>query len=428
MKMSFKFALETKQLFITSLNKNNQQRIMKNKIALSLLVVGSIFTSCSSDDDNTNVNIQQIATPLTYSFERNGESTVDFNGQTTRIAMAGELTSALMDETNSEAQLDGKFAHLEGDNDFSDANLNASDKSIRSKVAASKDYFSSNTTLANVIKSDFDAWISDQATNVFPNWNATASAGNAGQLQQAGGGSIRYINAKGFELNQLVAKGLIGGLMTDQILNNYLSPAVLDEGSNIQNNNNGVVEDGKSYTTMEHKWDEAFGYLYGAEADPTMPVLGADSFLNNYLNRLESDEDFAGIAQTVFNAFKLGRAAIVAKDYDLRDAQAQIIKENISKVSAVRAVHYLQAGKTKLAENDMASAFHQLSEGFGFIYSLQFTRQPNSDNPYFTNAEVMAFTAELSEGNGFWDVTPETLDAISESIAARFNFTVEAAN
>nr|WP_321223301.1 DUF4856 domain-containing protein [uncultured Psychroserpens sp.] len=396
------------------------------RIALSLCVIASLFTSCSNDDDVNN--LQQIETPITYSFERNGESTVDFNGQTTRIAMAQELASALMNETNTEAQLDGMFAHVEGNTDFSNADLNASNKSIRSKVAASTDYFSSNATLAATIKEDFDSWIEDQATNVFPNWSATASAGNAGQLQQAGGGSIRYINGKGFELNQVVSKGLIGGLMTDQILNNYLSPAVLDEGSNRENNNNDVVEDGKSYTTMEHKWDEAFGYLYGAEEDASMPVLGADSFLNNYLNRLENDEDFAGIAQTVFNAFKLGRAAIVAKDYDLRDAQAQIIKENLSKVSAVRAVHYLQAGKVKINEGDMASAFHQLSEGFGFIYSLQFTRQPNTSTPYFTNAEVAAYIAELSQGNGFWDVTPETLDTISEEIAARFNFTVEAAN
>ncbi|WP_040279880.1 DUF4856 domain-containing protein [Psychroserpens damuponensis] len=397
------------------------------KLALSLCVIASLFTSCTSDDDGTAF-VPQIETPATYSFERNGESTVDFNGQTTRIAMAQELASALTTETNTEAQLDGMFAHVEGDADFSNADLNASNKSIRSKVAASSDYFSSNATLSASIKNEFDGWIADQANNVFPNWSATASAGNAGQLQQAGGGSIRYINGKGFELNQIVSKGLIGGLMTDQILNNYLSPAVLDAGSNVENNDNDVVEEGKTYTTMEHKWDEAFGYLYGAEDDASTPVLGADSFLNNYLNRLENDEDFAGIAQTVLNAFKLGRAAIVEKDYTLRDAQAEIIKENLSKVSGVRAVHYLQAGKLKIEENDMASAFHQLSEGFGFIYSLQFTRQPNTAIPYFTNAEVNAYIAELSQGNGFWDVTPETLDTISEEIAARFNFTVEAAN
>ncbi len=399
---------------------------MKN-IALSLLAVAGLVSSCSNDDDTANTQ-QQIETPLVYSFERNGVSTVAFNGQTTRIAMAGALTSAMTDDSKTQSELNAMFAHVEGENDFFEADLNASDKNIRSKVAASADYFSANTTLANAIRSDFDTWLSDQALNVFPRWSEPASAGVAGQLQQAGGGAIRYINGKGFENNQLLAKGLIGGLMTDQMLNNYLSPAVLDAGSNIENNNNDILEDGTSYTTMEHKWDEAFGYLYGAEADPTMPVLGVDSFLNEYLKRLEADADFAGIAQTVYDAFKLGRAAIVAKDYDLRDVQAEIIRENISKVIAVRAVHYLQAGKIKLAENDMASAFHQLSEGFGFIYSLQFTREPNAGAPYFSYAEVMAYIAELSTGNGFWDVTPETLDAMSNEIAARFNFTVEAAN
>jgi hypothetical protein len=108
------------------------------RIALSLCVIASLFTSCSNDDDVNN--LQQIETPITYSFERNGESTVDFNGQTTRIAMAQELASALMNETNTEAQLDGMFAHVEGNTDFSNADLNASNKSIRSKVAASTDY------------------------------------------------------------------------------------------------------------------------------------------------------------------------------------------------------------------------------------------------------------------------------------------------
>ncbi|WP_178988780.1 DUF4856 domain-containing protein [Winogradskyella schleiferi] len=394
------------------------------KIALSLFVIGSILTSCSSDDDN-GASEPQVVAPTTYQFERDGTTTVSFSGQTTRIAMGEEFVSALRDDSYTESQLDAMFAHVEGASDFADADLNASDKSIRSKVAASKDYYSANTTEANAIKSQFDTWISDQVTNVFPNWNNTASAGTAGQLQQAGGGSVRYINEKGFEINQLVAKGLIGSLMTDQILNNYLSPAVLDEASNITNNDNDVVEDGKSYTTMEHKWDEAFGYLYGAEADATMPSLDADSFLSEYMDRVDSDEDFTGIAQTVFDAFKLGRAAIVAKNYTVRDEQAEIIRENISKVLAVRGVYYLQRGKTILAEGDMASAFHQLSEGFGFVYSLQFTRVPGTTTPYFSKSEVDAFMAQVSADNGLWDVTADTIDTISNTIADRFDFTVE---
>lgn len=33
----------------------------------------------------------------------------------------------------------------------------------------------------------------------------------------------------------------------------------------------------------------------------------------------------------------------------------------------------------------------------------------------------------LLEGDGFWDVSPETLDSMSETIASKFGFTVEEA-
>ncbi|AXP81934.1 hypothetical protein CJ739_2869 [Mariniflexile rhizosphaerae] len=394
------------------------------RILSMVAVAAALMTSCSNDDDN---NSNQIETPATYVFTRDGSSTVSFGGQTTRITMAGELVSALKVNTNTAEQLQAMFEHVEGNDDFSEADLNASNKNVRSKVAASKDYFSANTTVSNAIKADFDGWIAEQANTVFVNWDLAATAGSAGQIQQLGGGSIRYVNGKGLELNQAVAKGLIGGLMADQMLNNYLSTSVLDEGSNIVNNNDDIVEAGKSYTTMEHKWDEGYGYLYGAEEDPAVPTLQADSFLNSYLRQVDADSDFAGIADAIYEAFKLGRAAIVAKEYDVRDAQVQIIRENISKVIAVRAVHYLQAGKASLAGNDNAKAFHELSEGFGFIYSLQFTRKPNTDVPYFTNTEVNAFVEDLMAGNGFWDVEAATLDAISAEIATEFGFTVNAA-
>ncbi|XMO86898.1 DUF4856 domain-containing protein [Algibacter sp. AS12] len=394
------------------------------KVLLSLFVVSAIFQSCSSDDDGNGET--KVTAPSTYQFTREGNSTVSYSGQTTRILMAEEVVAALKVETNTEATIDGMFAHVENANDFSDADLNASDKSVRSKVAASTDYFSANTTEANEIKADFDTWIEEQVNDVFPSWSVTAQAGVAGALQQAGGGTVRYINAKGLEYNQAFAKGLIGGLMIDQIVNNYLSSAVLDAGTNVEDNDSAVLEEGKSYTTMEHKWDEAFGYLYGAEADATNPVLDVDQFLSEYLDRVEADEDFAGIASTIYDAFKLGRAAIVAGEYDVRDAQAEIIKGNISVIPAVRAVYYLQSGKNKLGVDD-ASAFHALSEAYGFIYSLQFTRKPNTTVPYLTKTEVDAYLAQLMEDNGFWDVTADTLDTMSDEISEAFGFTTEAA-
>ncbi|MFD0933563.1 DUF4856 domain-containing protein [Psychroflexus salinarum] len=382
-----------------------------------------LFTSCS--DDDTDIINPGVEVPDTYSFDRNGNSTVSYDGQTTRILMADEFKASLLDNSKTEADLLAMYAHQAGDNDFSQESLNASGKNLRSKTAASRDYFSANSTEANEIKNQVDSWISAQVNEVFANWNTIAEPGLAGQIQEAGGGSIRYVNAKGLEYNQAIILTLLGGVMTDQMLNNYLSPSVLDEANNVENNNSDVTAEGANYTTMEHKWDEAFGYLYGTD-NKDNPQLGQDQYLNKYLGRAENDPDFSGIAQDVYNAFKLGRAAIVAEDYELRDAQAEIIREEISKVIGIRAVYYLQQAKTGLV-NDKGAAFHDLSEGYGFINSLQFTRMPNSEAPYFSKSEVDAMLSALMEGNGFWDVTEETLDNFSSQIADRFNFTVEQA-
>jgi len=392
---------------------------MTRKLTLGLMIVGYVLTSCTDTDNDNDNNNGQIATPATYIFERNGVTTVSYSGQTTRILMGGELGSALKTSSNTEGVLDGMFTNS-GDY-FTTDDLNNSGKDIRSKTAASSDYFSANTTDANAIKADFDGWISSQVSEVFPNWEVNAVAGTAGQIQEAGG-STRYVNAKGLEYDQAIIKGLIGALMTDQMLNNYLSVSVLDTGSNRDDNDQDILAEGKNYTIMEHKWDEAFGYLYGTD-DPISPQLNKDSFLNKYLSRVENDADFTGIAAEIYDAFKLGRAAIVEKKYNIRDAQAEIIREKISEIIGIRAVYYLQAGKANLGV-DNASAFHDLSEGYGFIYSLQFTRQPNNDVPYFTKAEVDIMLEDLMDGNGFWDVTDETLDMLSDDIASRFSFSV----
>ena len=400
-----------------------------------LLATAVVFASCSNDDDNTTPMTDDdqgmdpmIEAPLTYNFERNGETTVSFSGQTTRILMAEELVDDFKDFDNAtEAAMLAKYTHEEGQDNFENADLNASDKNIRSKTAASRDYFSANATEATAIKDQFEQYINVQITEVFPNELVAAAPGVAGQI--ADGSSTRYVTGQGLEMDQAFTKGLMGALMADQMLNNYLGEAVLDEGDNRANNDEGVLAEGKNYTTMEHKWDEAYGYLFGTSqnlANPLPTVGDDDSFLNKYLGRVEGDADFAGIAQEIYDAFKLGRAAIVGGDYDLRDEQADIIQQKVSEIIAIRAVYYLQQGKNGIEAEDFGAAFHDISEGWGFIYSLRFTRNPSTDDTYFTRAEVDGILeALLADGaNGLWDVTPATLDTLSEQIAAKFSFTV----
>ncbi len=391
----------------------------------AFLVGGLTLTSCSNDDDSIPEE-KSLEIPATYSFTRNGESTVFYGGQTTRLEMTKEILAAFTDVDNStEESLSNMFSNTS--DPFMDPALNESSKSVKSKVAASHAYFATNTVEQSAIQADFESWISQQANEVYPNWNENASAGTAGQILD--GTRTRYVNAKGLELNQAFAKGLIGALLTDQAINNYLSTAVLDEGDNVANNNQEITEEGETYTTMEHKWDEAYGYVYG---DPSVPGEDPMSVLNesedhllfSYLGQVDNDADFSGIAQETFEAFKTGRAAIVAGDYELRNEQIETIRENISLVSAVRAVHYLQEGKTKIEAGNRTSAFHALSEGFGFLYSLRFSHNPATDQPYISKEQINSYKEQLMAGNGFWDVTPETLQTISEEIATAYGITV----
>ena len=428
---------------------------MKNLTFGLLLVSGLLLTSCSSDDDTppeemitcmdgiqngdeTGVDCggsacapcetaQEI--PATYVFTRDGSSTVSFSGQTTRLFMANEILSTFKDPSATNDQIQAMFAHMEGADDFSDTDLNASDKNVKSKTAGSFDYFSNDPITQASVRADFDAYITEQVTDVFPRWNEVATEGNAGQLPD--GSSTRYVNGNGLELDQAFNKGLIGAFVGDQILNNYTSPAQLARFED--DNNNEVIVDGKSYTDMEHDWDEAYGYAFGVVSDTENPVAdidaldATDNFLAKYIKRVENDPTFTGIAQEIFDAYKTGRTAIINKDYDERDAQADILREAIAKVIAVRAVFYLQSAKTKIeASGESGDIFHDLSEGYGFIYSLQFTRRPGAEDAYFTRTETLDFLSQIYEDNtnGFWNVTPATLDAVSNAIAAEFDFTV----
>ncbi len=406
---------------------------MKNVNPIILLICGIFFFACS-DDDDPSIDINSVEAPATFDFKRNGSTSVSFSGQTDRINMGEELISAMLDfDGATENSLIEMYRNetLTGEDvaPFSDPALNSSTKTIKSKVAASKDYFSANTTDGAAIKGQFESWMAAQISEVFPNENELAAPGVAGQI--ADGSSVRYINGQGVEYNQLVNKGLIGALMADQMLNNYLSVSVLDEADSRDKNDADVLEDGENYTFMEHKWDEAYGYAYGTAADitdPNITIGGDDSFINKYIGRVEGDPDFTGIADEIFDAFKLGRAAIVAKNYELRDEQAQIIREKISEVIGIRAVYYLQQAKIGLEQStpSLGTVFHDLSEGLGFIYSLQFTRNPSTNGPYLSKTEVDDFMANiLGDGeNGLWDITVVTLDRISQEIADRFEFTV----
>jgi hypothetical protein len=377
------------------------------KISIILLVIFSF--SCDDDNDNDNGG-NNIVAPASYEFTRDGESSVSFSGQTTRLNQAEELYAALNSDASTESGLDLMFnGDSNGSAGFDDELLNGTSKIIGSKTSAS--------TLAGsaVTKQRFDDMITDFATNVVPNWNIDASSGIAGAISTPDGSSTYHINEMGQELDQLFFKGLIGAFTLDQIVNNYIHPNQLDSGTRIGDNDNNVLSGDNNYTDMEHKWDEGFGYLYGLEGDNLefagSTPSGSESLLMKYFKKVNDNYE-PGISQVVYDAFIMGRTAIVNKDYELRDQQAAIIKVELSKVIGYYAIHYMNDYVAKLESGNIASAHDSLSEAWGFLLSLQFTNNGN-DEPFMDKSTVEYFLANYM--GDFHNMNPAVLTAPASS-------------
>ncbi len=406
---------------------------MKKPIILLYFSFLLMMVSCTTPED-PDLLPSEIVNPLTYNFLRNGQSSVDIRDQTFRILMAEELVNKMLDfSITTEAQILELYTNQTaagGDaNPFQQEFLNQSTVNVRDKIAASKDYFFDNLIYSLEVKDQIASWISSQIKWVFPRRDSSAVFGKGGVLPD--GPFPRYLNSWGIDYKEAVSHSIVGALMVDQIVNHYLSFAILEEGFSQAENRRGTLVSGTNSTYMERVWDQAYGYAYGGAMDPSDPNLTIgfdDPFLNAYIGSVDADPDFEGIAEEIFEAFKLGRAAIVALKYRTRDEQISIIQRNISQIIAIKAVYFLQQASKSLKEEEpnLGTVFYELSRAYGAIYSLQFTRNPDTGLPYFSRGKTSQFlTNMISDGQGgFWNLSPSTVDSLSEIIASPFEFTV----
>ena len=379
---------------------------MRNLNKILVLFLGVIFIACDETTDPVSIT---VTPPATYAFERDGTTTVSYGGQSSRLEMAGELSVWLNTPTKTKTELVNMFDNGAG---FGNPGLAASGKKLGNKTASS-------SQASSTVKPQFDALIDDVTSNVFPNVANDASDGTPGTYTDPDGGRTVIINGKGHEINQLFTKGLMGALVCDQIIWGYLTAGKLDAGTNKADNDAGTVVEGKNYTQMEHYWDEGFGYLYGLDTDiSNSSIEGQDVLVSKYLKKVDGSS-LPGIAQELYDAFKHGRAAIVAGAYDVRDEQAEIVKTKLSHIIGRKAADYLKSGAGKINDGKWADAHHALSEGWGFILSLQFTKNPTTGAPYYSNSEVNDMLTQI---DNFWTVTPANLESMAAGIESKFGF------
>ncbi|MBE7647798.1 DUF4856 domain-containing protein [Tenacibaculum finnmarkense] len=394
------------------------------KVILSIFAVSALLmTSCSDEKDP----IKEVKAPSTYTFSRDAKSTVSYSGQQTRLDMHIQLKSALGAASTAkvdETVLNAMFNHKEGSADFSDGlvfkgiDLNASSKNIVGATA-----YSHNDADKETVKVFLNSIFTEAAKN--SGTEVLAKKGTAGIMNRKGSKKI-LVDANGFEYVQVFSKSLMGAMELDQIVNKYLTTPKLE----VENDKN---KEGKDYTAMEHHWDEAFGY--SALSNNALAIADKDNlkpenkrFWGSYIYSADGSEAGKGVKNRLMNAFLKGRQAIADKNYPARDEQATIIKKELSLVCAIRAAHYLDAGIANVNSTDdpqaQAGAFHELSEGLGFVYSLQFTNN-GSDKPYFSKTEVAEMVTKLKANGGLYqDNIGAVLKELSEKVAKRFSFTI----
>lgn len=250
---------------------------------------------------------------------------------------------------------------------------------------------------------DLEAWVKE--LNEITKMVNTAEKGKAGFLPD--GEKKRYVNMNGIEVEQLIKKGLIGALQLDNF-NKAIKSGVM----------------GRDANARKEAVDMAVKYILGSEKPKTKDEFNAEgNAFGKYMMSVSGSTKFKGIDKQIYEAIEMAKANV---DNPEKYSEAVLmLNKYVETVIAFRAVHYLAGYGAKIRVKDGFTGHnvHELSEGLGFAYALQYAYKPHGQF-YLSPAEAKEFAkvnlwdeAKDMSGNSF-------LDKQSEKIAQMFGFTV----
>lgn len=376
---------------------------MKNFTIAYTGMVALLLMACESDNDK----VQLTEVPSTYEFTRNGQSSVSFSGQTTRLDMLSEIKS-IVSEGDKGNQVDAQQLRnmFANENDaFVAAALNSTTKDLKSKTILSDVAFYEGL---------FDDL--ETASTDFTNNQTMASAGVSGRIERGTSGKFILVNEKGWEFTQFIEKGMLGSTFFYQIFNVYLSDNKI--GNDVDNQ---TIEDGTNYTAMEHHWDEAFGY-WGVPVD--LPVELPEEYKRFWASYTYGRTGQTGSLDILKNAFLEGRTAIVNKEYDKKDQARDIIIDELEIVSAATAIHYINSALDDLNNGDLGNLFHHVSEAYMFVRALKF-----SPVKKISQEDIdQILSSDLGADGDFWLLNQTGLIAAKERIIVSYSSLSEIAD
>ncbi|MBU2020063.1 MAG: DUF4856 domain-containing protein [Bacteroidetes bacterium] len=377
------FTLVALPVFLTSCKKEGCTDETANNYSSKAKIDDGSCTYTVSSTSNYTI-------PTTYTFtDVNGNNTVDYSGQTERLNQLSEIIelveSGKTGAINSQDLLD-MYVNTggNGNNNFSFS----SSKQLKDKTFAPDQSFV-ETLLQN-------------AATASLSYNQTAQSGQAGVLTT--GTKSYLIDENGMDVAEVIEKVIMGSVFMNQALNVYF-------GAEKMNVNNTTAVDptaGKYYTTMQHHWDESFGYFGVSTTFPsTLPTSFWGKYCNSQNTSLNSNAD-------MMNNYLKGRAAIGANVLLDRDAAIEAIRKEWEDISANQALTYLNLAITSFG-TDNAKYFHVLSEAYGFCYNLRYSPEGTRR---LNNTEHTALMSLFS--TNFWDMTVGDINSIKAVLTAKY--------
>ena len=375
-------------------------------VAMLLLATSLFIIGCGDDEtEDADLLLEEeleevgstlIEVPPAYVFDSRfvqGESSVAYSGQTVRNLLLQDL-KILIDSLGKDGAKPIAVQDMLNLYAYDDA-LNLQSLTTAGALPVVEGHYSAISTgksLDGKISGDIVIGYNRNADDLVREWFQVI-ADNSQNPDKLGTPAV-YTDDNGVDLTQMINKVLIGAVPYYQATGVYLNGLLERDNSEARNGTD-------PYTSMEHGWDEAFGYfgaardyfrytdeqLAGKTDDYTFDSNGDGSidFKSEYnfgLSRNAGKRDKGGsgvdFTREIFDAFLRGRTLITNQGTEVDIIQQrQLAANGMEKVIAATIVHYVNDTLSDMsnlgtdAENRVNLNKHW-AEMKGFTVALQY--------------------------------------------------------
>ena len=335
------------RLRLNNNKKGVKMTLNKKKTLLLIMLSLFIYTGCEDDHDHEEENkVVKIQEPTTYTFNSRfseGVSSVSYSGQVVRNLLINDIKTQMGTDAGKK-------------NPATLVSMMANDDANRAILSASG-LTTVQTKYHDISTSHLNDRLTAVASYTIPGYEANAGTLVNGWVQETvANGKTR---ASGIRLDQMTQKTLWGAISYWQATSKYMTKIPTDD--------NSVAVEGKSYTAMEHHWDESFGY-FGAALDYNTGYTDDNDrksspyFDSNSDGKIDFKTEYnvgwavtaakrdlctgcdAGLdfTKTIFDAYIKGRTMIVNQEPLAQILeQRDLIMATWEKVVAAVTIHYI---------------------------------------------------------------------------------------